>query len=92
MIKSFKHAGLQKFFTTGSKAGIRPDHATKLQLQLMALNSATKPTDMAAPGWDLHPLKGALAGNWSISVNGNWRLVFAFEGTDVAQVDYMDYH
>jgi toxin HigB-1 len=47
---------------------------------------------MAAPGWNLHPLKGELAGQSSISVNGNWRLIFAFEGSDAIQVDYVDYH
>jgi addiction module HigA family antidote len=30
MIKSFRHAGLEKFFFTGSKAGIQPSHARKL--------------------------------------------------------------
>ena len=27
MIKSFRHAGIEKFFFTGSKAGIQPKHA-----------------------------------------------------------------
>ena len=92
MLKSFKHRGLEKFFTEDSKAGIQPDHAKKLRLQLTALNSAKKPTDMDAPGWKLHPLKGAFAGQWAISVNGNWRLIFAFDGEDAVLVDYMDYH
>jgi proteic killer suppression protein len=38
VIRSFKHAGLEKFFTTGSKAGIQPAHAKKLENQLFALN------------------------------------------------------
>ena len=29
---------------------------------------------------------------WSISVNGNWRLTFAFENGDAILVDYQDYH
>ena len=36
--------------------------------------------------------KGSSADRWSISVNGNWRLTFAFEGTDAVLVDYLDYH
>ena len=92
MIKSFRHAGLEKFFVTGSKAGIQPDHAKKVRIQLTTLDSAIKPSDMAFPGWDLHPLKGELSGHWSISVNGNWRLIFAFEGKDAVLVDYLDYH
>lgn len=92
MIKSFRHKGLQRFFETGSKAGIQAAHGDKLRLQLFALNAAVKPEDVSAPGWDLHRLKGELAGHWSVSVNGNWRLVFTFEGTDAVLVDYKDYH
>jgi len=29
---------------------------------------------------------------WSVSVNANWRLTFAFEGEDAILVDYLDYH
>jgi proteic killer suppression protein len=47
---------------------------------------------MNAPGWRLHPLKGDLAGHWSVTVNGNWRLTFRFEGEDAILVDYQDYH
>ncbi|EQD75826.1 Plasmid maintenance system killer, partial [mine drainage metagenome] len=48
--------------------------------------------DMHAPGWNLHPLHGKLAGHWSVKVNGNWRLTFTFEGQDAVLVDYIDYH
>lgn len=92
MIKSFRHKGLQRFFETGSKAGIQAAHAPRLRLQLAALHQATKPEDMAAPAWALHPLKGGLKGHWSIRVSGNWRLVFRFEGSDAILVDYLDYH
>ncbi len=92
MIKSFRHAGLEKFFTTGSKAGIQPDHAKKLERQLLALNLAIQPSAMNIAGWDLHPLKGELVGHWAVKVNGNWRMIFAFEGSDAILVDYLDYH
>jgi toxin HigB-1 len=92
VIKSFRHKGLQQFFETGSKRGIQPKHAPRLRLILTRLNSASGPSDMNAPGWDLHPLKADLSGHWAISLGGNWRLTFAFEGTDVVLVDYQDYH
>lgn len=92
MIKSFRHAGVERFFRSGSKAGIQPKHADKLKRQLFALDNAVQPQDMSAPGWRLHQLKGDLAGHWSIDVSGNWRLTFAFEGTDATLVDYQDYH
>ena len=92
MIKSFRHAGLEKFFKTGSKAGIQPAHAKKLDSQLVILDSAAQPSAMDVPGWSLHALKGELAGQWAVKVNGNWRLIFAFDGKDVILVDYLDYH
>lgn len=93
VIRSFRHDGLERFYRTGSKAGIQPKHDVKLRSQLTALDAATQPLDLAAiPGWRLHELKGDQAGRWSITVNGNWRLTFIFEGTDVVLLDYEDYH
>lgn len=92
MIKTFLHKGVQRFFETGSKAGIQPAHARRLNIQLTALEVAVAPDDMNVPGWKLHPLKGDLAGHWAITVNGNWRLTFRFDGSDVELVDYQDYH
>jgi toxin HigB-1 len=92
MIRSFRHAGLEKFFLTGSKAGIQPAHATKLRLQLTLLNTAKSAKRMDVPGWDLHPLKGTLANHWSVKVNGNWRMTFTFENEAAILVDYQDYH
>lgn len=92
MIKSFRHKGLQRFFETGSKAGIQPTHVARLRLQLAALDQALRPEDLSAPGWKLHSLEKALKGHWAISVNGNWRVVFTFDGADAVLVDYMDYH
>jgi toxin HigB-1 len=92
MIKTFKHKGLQGFFETGSKKGIQPAHAVKLGRQLAVLNRASKPADMDIPGWRLHSLHRELAGYWSVWVNGNWRMTFAFEDGDAILVDYQDYH
>ena len=89
MIKSFRHAGLQRFYETGSKAGIQPHHAPRLSRQLKKLDTATGPEDMNVPGWRLHPLS---TGHWSVWVNGNWRVTFAFEGDEAILVDYQDYH
>ncbi len=92
MIRTFKHAGLEKYFKTGSKAGIQPAHAPKLTELLTALNVASTPKDMAAPSYRLHELKGALAGVWSVRVTGNWRITFRFEEKDAILVNYEDYH
>jgi len=92
VIRSFRHAGVEAFFRTGSKAGIQPKHAKRLRLQLGQLNRASGPNDMAVPNWHPHPLKDDLARHWSVWVDENWRLTFKFEGRDAALVDYLDYH
>ena len=92
MIKSFRHAGIEKFFLSGSKAGIQASHADKLNIQLTTLNRAKAPSDMAAPGWNLHPLHGNQKEHWAVKVSGNWRLTFRFEGENAILVDYQDYH
>jgi proteic killer suppression protein len=33
-----------------------------------------------------------LENHWAVSVSGNWRLTFRFEGEDAILVDYQDYH
>jgi proteic killer suppression protein len=92
MIQSFRHAGLERFYLTGSKAGIQPVHAIKLRRQLTLLNTAKGSNRMDVPGWDLHPLKGNLAGHWSVKVSENWRMTFTFENENAILVDYQDYH
>ena len=92
MIKSFRHKGLQRFFEKGSKAGIQAQHERRLRLMLSRLDDAMQATDMDAPGWKLHALKGELKGQWAVWVDGNWRLTFAFEGNDAILVNYQDYH
>ena len=79
---------LQRFFETGSKAGIQSAHVLKLARQLRQLNDVLSPDDMDIPGWNLHSLVGSkLKGHWSVWVNGNWRLTFMFEDQDAVLVD-----
>ena len=92
MIRSFAHKGLKEFFENGSKKGIQPEHAPKLGRMLDRLDASISPQDMNLPGYRLHPLKGDKQDMWSVTVNGNWRLTFYFEGQDAHLVDYQDYH
>ena len=93
MIQTFRHKGLRAFFEKGTTAGIQAAHAPRLGRMLRVLDAATQPQDMNQVGWRLHPLKGrVLKGHFSVWVSGNWRLTFAFDGTDAVLVDYQDYH
>ena len=92
MIKSFRHRGLQRFFAKGTTAGIQAKHEKRIRLILARLHASSCPQDMGLPGLKLHPLKGNMKGTWAVSVSGNWRITFQFDGTDVTNVDYEDYH
>ncbi|MHB0975851.1 MAG: type II toxin-antitoxin system RelE/ParE family toxin [Candidatus Aquicultorales bacterium] len=92
MIKSFAHKGLEKFYKTGSKAGIQANHAEKLSRILDYLDVAESPDDMDFPGLALHEFQGDRAGIWTVSVSGNWRVTSRFAGSDVEIVNYEDYH
>lgn len=92
MIKTFRHKGLKALYTTGTARGVRTDHVARLRRLLSALEQAAAPQDMDRPGNRLHLLKGDRVDFWSVSVTGNWRLIFRFDGVDVELVDYLDYH
>lgn len=92
MIKSFKHKGLEEFYNTGSTKGIQSQHASKLRMQLAALDTAQEIKDMDIPGYKLHQLKGNRQNIWSIKVNSNWRLTFEFNDGNVYILNYEDYH
>jgi proteic killer suppression protein len=84
--------GLARYFETGSKSGIQPQHAERLRLILARSNAAAAPGDMDLPGLRLHPLKGARKGSWVVWASGNWRITCKFVGADTEVVDYEDYH
>jgi len=92
VIKSFKHKGLEKFYTMGNAGGIQAIHAEKLRMQLVALDTAQNIDDLDIPGYRLHPLKGSRKGTWSITVRANWRLTFQFSDGNVYILNYEDYH
>lgn len=92
MIKSWQHKGLKLFYDTGSTAKIQRKHADKLHDILQALDFATAPQQMNLPGLEFHALKGNLKRFYSVKVNANWRIIFAFEDKDAILIDYIDYH
>ena len=92
MIKSFAHKGLERFFRSGSTAGIQALHAKRPRLILAQLNQSLIITDMNVPTFRLHALKGDKKGLWSVTVQANWRITFRFTNGDAEIVNYEDYH
>jgi len=92
MIVRFRHKGLERLFAIGDRSGVNPRQAARLSRLLATLAASSAPHGMNVPGYRLHPLKGDRKGQWAVSVSGNWRLVFEFDGEDATNVDLIDYH
>jgi len=92
MIISFIHKGLERFYNSGSTAGVQANHSKRLKLIISNLDQAESPNDMDLPGLKLHELKGDRKEIWSVKVSGNWRVTFRFKGRDAEIVNYEDYH
>ena len=92
MIVRFRNKGLERLFTRGDTSGVSAQHVRKLQQTLAFLNISQEPADMNLPGFRLHSLKGERKGRWAVSVTGNLRIVFEFEGENATNVDLADYH
>ena len=92
MIRTFKHAGLKRYFETGKAKGIPADMAKKIQTRLNVLNRARELRDVNLPGFGLHSLKGDRRGEYALTVTANYRLTFRFENSDVLDLNLEDYH
>lgn len=92
MIERFKHKGLKKLFEDDDRRKLPAAHRDKIGRILARLNEAVTVQDMGLPGYQLHPLKGDLAGFWAVSVSGNWRIIFRFENGGAYAMDLIDYH
>jgi proteic killer suppression protein len=92
MIVSILHKGLKLLWTKNEAAKLPADQVDKIRDILSLLHSAEKVSDMNFPGGRLHPLKGDLDNYWSVTVKGNWRIIFRFESGDAYLIDYCDYH
>ena len=92
MIIGFKSTGLKRAFESDDQRGLPQGEVDKIKRILARLDEITQPSQMGLPGFDLHPLKGDRAGQWSVKVSRNWRIVFRFEEGNVQEVELLDYH
>jgi proteic killer suppression protein len=92
VIRSFRHRGLEAFFTKDDARKVPADRLARIARLLDRLEASRMPQDMNLPGFDFHPLKGNRKGTYAVSVSGNWRLTFRFEGEHAVDVDLEDYH
>ncbi len=92
MILTFKHRGLERFFRKGDHRGIISKSETRIERLLDRLDAAVKPEDMNIPGFKFHGLTGNRKGSYSVTVTGNWRITFRFDGENAIDINLEDYH
>jgi toxin HigB-1 len=91
----FRHKGLKQLHDDGNAKGVPHSMSDKLRKLLFALETAETMDQLRKfPGWRLHSLKGDREGLWSLTVTGNWRLLFRYDkrANAASDIDLIDYH
>ncbi|MEQ9111563.1 MAG: type II toxin-antitoxin system RelE/ParE family toxin [Rhodospirillaceae bacterium] len=92
MIQTFRHRGLKRLYERGDRSKVPSTLRDRIEDAMALLDVASSPQDLDLPGFRLHPLKGTLKGFHSITLSGNWRLVFRLVDGHANDVDLLDYH
>ena len=92
MIGKIKHKGLRALYESGNRAKLNAEHVERLEDILTVLEAASCIHDCDVPGLKLHQLQGKRKDEWSLWVNGPWRVTFRFEGEEAYDVNYEQYH
>ncbi len=92
-IRAFRHKGLRRLYETGDSRGVPSTLRVRIIDILAIIEAAPNVSRLGTfPGLRLHRLKGDLAAYWSLSVSGNWRIIFRVESGEVFDLDLLDYH
>lgn len=94
MIKNFKSKALRALWEYDNGNMLPAQQVRKILSILDQLNNAKIVPDnlQAFKGWRIHQLKGPIKNVWSLTVTGNYRIVFLFEDGNAYDIDYLDYH
>lgn len=93
MIKTFADKQTQQLYLTGKARRVPPEVVKRAARKLEQVNAAARVEDLEVPpGNRLHLLEGDRQGQYSISVNDQFRLCFRFADGDAYDVEFCDYH
>lgn len=93
-MSEFSHKGYEQLIVEGSTKGINPDHADRLRMIHSSIFSARNPTNKSEypPKLKFHELKGDRKGEYALTINGAWRVVFTMDGTTPCRLNIENYH
>ena len=93
MIKTFSDKHTYEFYATGKSKRLPADLLKRGMRRLEYVNLATSLDDLKVPPSNrLHALKDDREGQYSISINDQWRICFRFKDDDAYDVEITDYH
>ena len=93
MIKTFADKETQQVFVRGKSKQLPPDIVKRAIRRLEYIHLATTLDDLRVPPSNrLHPLKGDRMGQYSISINNQWRICFRFSQGHAYDVEITDFH
>lgn len=93
MIKSFADKETERLWKGRKSKAVPGDVRERAVAKLTSINIATNVEELSIPsGNRLHKLSGDREGQWSISINQQYRVCFVFEGGDAYEVEVVDYH
>lgn len=93
MILTFRDKQTEKLFAGFRIPELPPDVARVAMRKLKLLHNATSLLDLRVPpGNRLEALKGNRQGQYSIRVNDQWRICFAWRDNNAYEAELVDYH
>ena len=93
MIRTFADRTTRELYATGKSTRWPPDIRRRAVRKLEYLDLAVRLEDLKVPrGNRLHALSGDRRGQYSISINDQWRICFQFKDGDAYDVEICDYH
>lgn len=93
MIRSFASKHTERLFAREQVKRL-PSTIHKVALRKLAMLDAAETLDdlRVPPGNRLEQLQGSRAGQYSIRINGQWRICFCFKDGNAYNVEIVDYH
>ena len=93
MIQSWKDKLAPAVFEGEAPKGFASTLINAARRRLQALDAATTVEDLRTPpGNRLHPLTADRDGQWSVSINDQFRVCFVWGPSGPDQVEIVDYH
>ena len=92
MISSFKNKDTRELYETGGNRRFTAVARIALRKLDMLAAATQVETLRVPPGNHLEALSGDRKGQWSIRINGQWRICFKWNGSNAEEVEIVDYH